>query len=194
MEPISSRADGPLVETHRQTLIEVARASIEHGLRHGQPETVAVEAFPPELGELRASFVTLHHGNALRGCIGTLEAVRPLVADIAYHAFAAAFCDPRFPPLGWHELPGLSIHISILTLPERLDFDSEASLLAQLRPHVDGLILEYGTHRTTFLPAVWESLPEPKEFLHQLKLKAGMPEHALSNAVNAYRYTAYSIP
>jgi AmmeMemoRadiSam system protein A len=184
----------PLAETHRQTLIEVARTSIEHGLCHQQPQAVVPGEFPQELREVRATFVTLHHDGALRGCVGTLEATRPLIADVAYHAYAAAFSDPRFQPVSWHEVEDLSLHISILTPWERLHFDSEESLLVQLRPYVDGLILEYGTRRATFLPSVWESLSDPEEFLRQLKLKAGIAADRLSGSVCAYRYTAYSIP
>jgi AmmeMemoRadiSam system protein A len=137
---------------------------------------------------IRSSFVTLKISNVLRGCIGTLEAVRPLVEDVSENAFAAAFRDPRFSPVTEAELHTLQIDISVLSSPQPMRFDSEADLIAQLRPGFDGLILEEGRRRGTFLPTVWESLPEPKEFLRQLKLKAGLHPNHWSQEMKAYRY------
>jgi uncharacterized protein len=175
-------------------LLAVATHAIEHGLQHHKPLICCLENYPPSLQVQRATFVTLHHRGALRGCIGTIEAKRPLIADVAHQAYAAAFADPRFSPLSAGELDGLAIHISVLTPPEPLAYNSESGLIAQLRPHVDGIVLEEGWRRATFLPAVWDSLPDPEEFLRQLKIKAGLGPAHWSGRVRVYRYTAESIP
>lgn len=179
-------------EASRRLLKDVARAAIEHGLRHGRPPNPDPADYPPALREPRASFVTLKRGGRLRGCIGSLEAVRPLVVDVAHNAFAAAFQDPRFPPLEAEELNDLDISISVLSPAQPIHFESEADLLARLRPGVDGLILSDGGHRGTFLPSVWEQLPEPAAFLAQLKLKAGLPPDYWSPTLRVERYTTES--
>jgi len=149
--------------------------------------------YPPALRSLRATFVTLRVADELRGCIGTCLPVRPLVEDVAYNAYAAGFLDPRFPPLAAPELPGLHLHISLLTVPEPMSFGSESELLAQVRPGVDGLLLEDGARRGTLLPAVWDALPEAREFLRHLKLKAGLPPDYWSDTLRVLRYTAESV-
>ena len=180
----------PLSNRDRTALLEVARASIQHGLRHGRALDVNPGDYPETLRPPRATFVTLEIGGQLRGCIGTLVAYQPLVCDVAAHAWAAAFEDPRFPQLTADEFPQLDLHISVLSPPEPLRFDSEEDLLAQLRPGVDGLILRFRDYRATFLPAVWESLPDPSVFLSQLKRKAGLPLDFRSPALRVERYTA----
>jgi hypothetical protein len=179
-------------QEERRVLLDLARSSISEGLARGIPLQVSVEDYPEALQALRASFVTLQSAGELRGCIGHLEPMQPLVADVAENAFAAAFRDPRFPPLRAPELAELHIHISVLGLAEPMQFDSEADLLRQLRPGVDGLILEDGWARGTFLPSVWESLPEPAAFLAHLKRKAGLPISYWSNQLRVYRYTTES--
>jgi len=176
----------------QRLLLDVARESIEHGLAHGRPLRVVVGDFAAPLREPRASFVTLHRQGRLRGCIGTLEAHRPLVDDVAANAYAAAFSDPRFPPLSREELADLDISISILSPPQQLAFDSE-DLLAQLRPGVDGLILQNNGRRGTFLPSVWSELPDRHRFLEHLKLKAGLPGGYWSDSIRAFRYTVQGI-
>ena len=172
----------------KQLLLSLARESIIHGLEHHQPLPIKPAEYPKVLQQAGASFVTLEKQNRLRGCIGTLEAYRPLVVDIAENAFAAAFRDPRFTPLQTDELSGLQIHISLLTPPEPFPIKDEAELLRQLRPAVDGLILQDGHHRATFLPSVWESLPTPQQFVAQLKLKAGLPVDYWSDTLRFERY------
>jgi len=174
----------------RTTLLEVARASIRYGLQHRRALDVNPNDYPETLRLLRATFVTLDLDGQLRGCIGALLAYQPLVQDVAAHAFAAAFEDPRFPALQPDEFPQLEVHISVLSPPEPLHFSSEEELLAQLRPGVDGLILHCQSHRATFLPAVWESLPDPRLFLAQLKRKAGLPPEFWSPELRAERYVA----
>ncbi len=179
-----------LSKPDRATLLDVARASIRHGLDHGQALPIHPADYPETLRVSRATFVTLEIGGQLRGCIGALAAYQPLVQDVAAHAYAAAFEDPRFPELRVDELPKLDIHISVLSPPEPLQFGSEAELLAQLRPGVDGLILKFRHYRSTFLPSVWEQLPDPYIFLAQLKQKAGLPLDFWSPELQAERYTA----
>jgi AmmeMemoRadiSam system protein A len=140
------------------------------------------------LTERRATFVTLQKHQQLRGCIGMLEAVRPLVEDIVENAFAAAFKDRRFLPLEVDEWDELDIHLSLLTPAEPIIFHSEQDLLNQLQPRIDGLILEAGYHRGTFLPSVWEQLPEPAAFLRHLKQKAGLASDYWSDNIKVYRY------
>lgn len=173
-------------------LLRVARASINHGLEHQRPLAVDPADFPAPLQQPRASFVTLTLDGMLRGCIGSLEAQRPLVADVACNAYAAAFQDPRFPPLTGPERDNIRIQISVLGKPVPMTFYSESDLVRQLRPRKDGLIIEDGVRRGTFLPSVWESLPEPREFLCQLKLKAGLSENYWSDTLRVYRYTTES--
>jgi AmmeMemoRadiSam system protein A len=174
------------------SLLQVALSSIESGLRSGTPGAVNIQKHSRELREPRASFVTLKKNQSLRGCIGSLEAHRCLVEDVAFNAFAAAFRDPRFQKLGSEELDFVDIGISVLSPSETLIFDSEQSLLDMLRPGQDGLVLRDGNARGTFLPAVWESLPQPEEFLRQLKIKAGLPADYWSEMLEVWRYTTES--
>lgn len=183
-------AASALTNSECQALLRVARDSIINGLRCGQPLAVNEADHGKSLRVPRATFVTLQLHGALRGCIGTLEAVRPLVCDVALNAFAAAFRDPRFTPVDHAEEPLLEIHISILSPPESMRFESQADLLRQLRRGIDGLILQYQQRRGTFLPAVWESLPEPQAFLAHLKVKAGLSPDFWSNEIRIWRYTA----
>ncbi len=192
--PADSRA--ALGAEARRRLLRVAAASIAHGLETGRPLPVDPAEYPPALRVPGAAFVTLHLHGRLRGCIGSLEARRPLVVDVAENAYAAAFRDPRFPPLLAAEFPQVEIEISRLTPAEPLTVSSEAELLQRLQPGVDGLILEEGAHRATFLPAVWETLPDPREFLAQLRVKAGLPPDYWSPTLRLYRYRteAFSAP
>lgn len=150
------------------------------------PAPVAVDC--PELGKMGATFVTLTQRGELRGCIGSLEAWRPLLLDVQENARAAAFRDPRFAPLNEDELPITRVGVSLLTTPEPMSFRSEADALAQLRPNVDGIIFTAGNRRSTFLPQVWEQLPEPAEFMARLKLKAGLPGNYWGQEVRLERY------
>lgn len=181
-----------LSDEDQETLLEIARESILHGLSTSRPLPVRASDFPDQLMEKRASFVTLSKNGQLRGCIGTLEAVRPVVEDIAENSFSAAFRDPRFAPLADDELGDVNIHISILTTPQPIEFTSENDLLNKIRPNIDGLILVEDHHRGTFLPAVWESLPDPKDFLNHLKLKAGLPKNYWSDQIQVFRYQTES--
>lgn len=192
MAPTPSTEPG-LSSGDRVELLRIARRSIESGL-DGTAVRIRAERFSASLQAIRASFVTLEVEGRLRGCIGTLEARRPLVEDVAHNAYSAAFDDPRFPPVRRLELAAIEIHLSLLSLPEPMTFRSEQDLLAQLQPNVHGLVLEEGRRRGTFLPSVWEQLPDPVEFLRHLKHKAGLPADYWSPTLRVSRYTAESIP
>jgi len=184
----------PRASSGKALLLDVARQSIEWGLRTGQPLAVDPDAYPPELGKLRATFVTLRRNGELRGCVGGLVASRPLVADVARSAFGAAFRDNRFPPLEASELEQLEIHISILSPLEPLSAPDEKALLEAIRPGIDGLVVRDGARQGTFLPAVWESLPEPAAFWRELKRKAGLPLDTWSSRWEIFHYTVESLP
>lgn len=188
----STEPAGDLPGSERALLIGIARQSIEHGLEHGRPLAVSPTDYPPVIAATRASFVTLQRHRRLRGCIGHLEALQPLVVDVAQNAFAAAFRDPRFRPLERAEWPEVEIHLSLLSTPEALRFGSEAELIRQIRPGVDGLILQDGARRGTFLPSVWENLPDPVEFVIQLKHKAGFAATYWSDSIEVWRYRTES--
>jgi uncharacterized protein len=177
-----------LNEAQRQQLLELAKASIKCGLQTGKPLKINLADYPAELQEHRATFVTLHANYQLRGCIGVLEAVRPLAEDIAENAYSAAFKDSRFSPLEVQELKDLDVHLSILTPAEPMSFESEQDLAAQLHPGLDGLILKEGIRRGTFLPSVWETWQKPEQFLRHLKQKAGLPPDYWSDRIRVYRY------
>lgn len=167
------------------TLLTMARNAIT--AHFGLPQSLAADC--PELHEIGATFVTLsQHGN-LRGCIGSLEAWRPLAKDVQENALAAAFRDPRFKPLSAEELPLTRVEVSLLTPAEPMSFTSEADALAQLHPNVDGVIFTAGHHRSTFLPQVWEQLPDPAVFMAHLKQKAGLPASYWGPDVGLERYT-----
>ena len=176
----------------RRQLLALARTSIEAGLRRGAYIEPQLQDLPPELLESRASFVTLHIAGELRGCIGTLDPSRPLAEDVWRNAYGAAFKDPRFPPLTGTEWSRCTVHASVLTPPTLIPQMSEMDLLAQLRPGVDGLVLELGATRVTFLPAVWEQAREPAQFVRQLKLKAGWGADFWSPEIKAQRYECES--
>jgi AmmeMemoRadiSam system protein A len=185
-----------LATPERRELLALARASINSALSNGGPAGQLVPftqtLLTPELTVRRSSFVTLRLGAELRGCCGTLDAPRPLAEDVWRNAWAAAFGDYRFPPLTAAEWPRVSLHLSLLTAPEPLAVTTEEELLAALRPSVDGLILESATGRATFLPAVWEQIPDALHFVRQLKMKAGWSAGYWSPHIRAWRYTTES--
>ena len=179
-------------DEERKQLLKLAEASIRYGLNHQRPLPVTLADYPETLRQPAACFVTLQHQGALRGCIGSIAARHPLVEDVAHNAWAAAFTDPRFPPLTIDELHNLELHISVLTSPKPMCFSSESDLLSQLKPGIDGLIIEDQGCRGTFLPSVWETLPKPADFLCHLKMKAGLPPNYWSNTVQVSCYQTES--
>ncbi len=189
---LSTDAAGLHTEEQRQVLLGLAVGSLESGLEHNRPLDIDVADCPGWLTEKRATFVTLKSAGKLRGCIGTLRAHTALCKDVTGNAWAAASRDPRFSPLTAAELPGLAIQVSILGIPEKMIFTSEQDLASRLRPGIDGLVLTERSASGTFLPAVWESCPEPGIFLRQLKLKAGLEADYWSDSIEISRYTTES--
>lgn len=167
----------PLTQEEGHYLLTLARATIAEAV--GSKPATTLPDPPPRLMAPGAAFVTLRTRRGdLRGCIGSLEARRPLVEDVRENALAAAFRDPRFSPVKAAELPNLVVEVSVLTAPQPLDFDGPEDLLRKLRPNIDGVLIERGWNRATFLPQVWEQLPVPEEFLANLCYKAGLPPNA----------------
>jgi AmmeMemoRadiSam system protein B/AmmeMemoRadiSam system protein A len=182
------------IEALGPTLIDLVRASITFGFNTGQPPQVqATDSLPSLLAAPGAAFITLRRNGTLRGCIGSAVATRPLVADVAHHAFNAAFRDWRFPRLGLDELPGLELSVSVLTPPVAMVFADEEDLLAQLRPRIDGLIIQDAGRSSLYLPSVWEELPDRRHFLTTLKLKAGLPARHFSPAFSARRFRSIEV-
>lgn len=167
-----------------RTLLILARNAI--GERFTAPPLPAPDH--PALANLGATFVTLTQAGQLRGCIGTLEAWRPLAVDVAENALAAAFRDPRFAPLSAAEFPAIRVEVSLLSAPEAWPVDGEEDACRRLRPQVDGVVLSAGERRATFLPQVWEDLPDPHDFLSHLKRKAGLPAEGWNDGIRLQRY------
>lgn len=167
------------------TLLAIARGAIAEQLGEPGPGYEAAGW----LQEPGATFVTLQLNGELRGCVGSLSAKKPIREDVECNARAAAFQDSRFKPLCRSEYPGIEIEVSLLSPLEQLTFDSQKQLLRLLRPGVDGLVLEYDWQRGTFLPQVWEQLPDPNVFLAHLIQKAGLPAGFWSDGVRISRYT-----
>lgn len=164
-----------LTDEVKKFMLKTARRAIENYLETGEQIAVDPAEVPSaELTEDGACFVTLHYNDHLRGCIGSLEAHRPLIMDVAENAVASAFGDSRFPMVTKAEFPEIRISISVLTKPEPLPVKGPEELLEKLVPERHGLILEKGIHRATFLPAVWKEIPKKEEFLQHLSLKAGL--------------------
>lgn len=167
------------------TLLPIARATISTAL--GAPQFAAEEA--DWLREPGACFVTLTRQRQLRGCIGTLEVRRSLLEDVKSNALAAALHDRRFSPLTLAELAYTSLEVSVLSPMQTMNFDTEAHALAQLRPGVDGVVFQFGHRRSTFLPQVWEQLPDVYQFMSHLKQKAGLPPDFWHAGVQLQRYS-----
>jgi AmmeMemoRadiSam system protein A len=167
-----------------QTLVAIARASIEQDLlAKPKPQFEA-----PWLRQAGATFVTLMKNGELRGCIGSLQAARPLAVDVAENALGAAFRDPRFPALTAAEWPQCRVEVSLLSRPKPVRFADEADLLEQIRPGEDGLIIEADGRRATFLPQVWERVPDKRAFLDELLRKAGLPKETRLRRCTISRY------
>ncbi len=168
-----------------EILLSIARAAISRALSN----PLFADEGASWLLDPGASFVTLTQNSQLRGCIGSLQAHRPLLADIKSNAVSAALHDPRFMPLTATELTGISIEISLLTAPKSMEFRNETDALLQLRPGVDGVIFEFSRYRSTFLPQVWDQLAEPRQFMAHLKRKAGLPDDFWDTGIRLSRYS-----
>lgn len=172
-----------------QLLLQIARAAISNVLGQAVALPEPAGGTADVLQASGASFVTLNQQGELRGCIGSLQAHRPLIADIQANAVAAALHDPRFAPLTLVELDITTVEVSVLSAMQPLPFASESHALAQLRPGVDGVVFEFGHYRSTFLPQVWEQLPDARLFMAHLKHKAGLAPDFWAAEVRLQRYT-----
>jgi AmmeMemoRadiSam system protein A len=178
-----------LTPDERQQLLRLARSTIEARVRRHEPPQIDLDRVTESLASEGATFVTLTKAGQLRGCIGSLEARRPLIVDVQENAIGAAFHDPRFPPVRAREMAKLHVEVSVLSAAEPLAYDGEDDLLAKLRPGIDGVVIERGWQRATFLPQVWEKLPAPHQFLQHLCLKAGLSADAYRRpGLDVYTY------
>jgi len=176
--------------SEKRQLLELADGAIRHGLEGRRPAAPDLGQAPHGLRVHSGVFVTVTVAGELNGCIGSVWATEPLWSAVPRLAWEAAFADPRLPSLVPADYPQLDIKVAVLSEPALLDATSEDELLAALRPGVDGLIITAGRHRATFLPAVWEMLPDPSEFVAHLKLKAGIPGSWWPLDLRAHVYTA----
>jgi len=183
-------------ELQRRILLDIARKTIELYLETGKKLSLPPEEFnDEEFWEKRGTFVTLTIGGELRGCIGSIIPVRPLLQDIVDNSINAAFRDPRFHPLTKKEFKDINIEISILSIPMRLDFKDVEDLYGKIRPGIDGIILKKSIYQATFLPQVWNDLPSKDEFFGNLCYKAGLPYDCLKLegiGVEVYQVEAFS--
>ncbi|NQV28786.1 MAG: AmmeMemoRadiSam system protein A [Rhodopirellula sp.] len=187
-------SDPPQVNRlERDTLLKIAVDAMLVPLKAGEILRVDGSQHSPALRQSVATFVTLLLNGNLHGCCGSVLPQESLIENVAHSAYAAAFCDGRFEPLEAHELPRLELHISLLSHPQPMHFDDEVDLLNQLRPEVDGLILNFQSHQGVFLPAVWEHIPDRHAFLNQLKIKAGLAPAFWSSAIRVQRFTVEEI-
>jgi AmmeMemoRadiSam system protein A len=166
----------------KQLLLETARNAIRRELDKEEKIPLMMDEYSPKLRENGACFITIKKNGVLRGCVGSIEAVQPLIQDVRERAVAAAFQDYRFPPLTLPEFDEIRIEISRLTPPRKLNYQDPEDLINKLRPRIDGVILRYQTHRGTFLPQVWEQLPSPELFLKRLCLKMGLDQSVWRSA------------
>ena len=167
-----------LTTEEQKILLRLAREAMERAVKGEEWTTLDLSSLPLRLLEEGSSFVTLTIGGRLRGCIGSLNPYQSLAEDVREHAVEAALNDPRFPPVREQELNGIQIEVSRLTRPIPLEYKDAEDLLSQLHPHVDGVILRDAFHRATFLPQVWEKIPDPAEFLDNLCYKMGINHDA----------------
>ncbi len=184
--------DEIIIPRHREMLLKAARQTLESFTRRGKPPNLDETSFPQALRGHAASFITLQRDGRLRGCIGSLAAHQPLVRDVSENTVKAGSADPRFKPLSADEVPDLRLKIAVLSPSAPMTFANQADLLSQLTPHRDGLILRDRGKRGVFLPMVWESLPDPAEFLRALKVKAGLPKDHWSDTLELHRFCAES--
>jgi len=173
----------------RTKLLNMASQAVTCAAEYHQQIALPAENYSKTLLEHRATFVTLTKFGQLRGCMGALDAIESLVQNVMRNGFNAARRDPRFDPVAIGELDDIDIDISVLSPPVRLEVKSESELLDRLRPGVDGLILEDGACRATYLPSVWDQLPDSSDFVRQLKLKAGLPASYWSPVMQCSVYT-----
>ena len=169
---------------YSKLIIDICRQAIKSKF---EPDIEEIK-YPQVFGRIGACFVTLEKNNTLRGCIGSVIARRPLINDIIMNAKNSAFSDPRFLPVQQNEISQLKIAVSILSEPKKISFTDENDLLRQMRPNIDGIIIKDGIYQAVYLPSVWEQLPDKREFLETLKVKAGLNPDYFSDTFEAYRF------
>lgn len=174
-------------------MLLLAWESIAHGLKTGKPLSIDVDDYPIELAEPKPCFVLLKQKQAVRGCVGSIEPIRPLGEDLVENAFAAAFCDRHFMPLSDNELDQTQINILLISPLQALSCDSQMTLIEQLQPRVDGLLIRDGSHHASLLPAAWETFKTPMEFVNQLKRQAGLPMTYWSKNTQIFRFSTETI-
>ena len=187
----------PLLDAeHQPTLLGIAQDAIREALAGKQQLLPDLDAYHPDLREHTATFVTLERDGQLLGCVGALQAVRPLAEDVAYNALSAAFADPRVPAVTRDDFVAMSIKVSLLSPPELLTAGSYAEVVSAVRPGLDGLILEAPDRRSTLLPSVWPKVRDVDEFLSVLWRKAGIPPRrwASGTLVSRYATTEFGDP
>ncbi len=184
---------GALTVDERRTLLKLARSSLTHAVKNGTLDPTPV-GLPSALTEKKGSFVTLTIKGELRGCIGNIFPDMPLAQAVIHNAKSAALEDTRFSPVTSDELSAIEVEVSVLSVPQPLKFSSPDDLMRRLRPHVDGVVLNFGLRRSTFLPQVWDQLPDPQDFLDHLSAKAGLARDAwreLGPRVMTYQVEAF---
>lgn len=177
----------------RNILLLLAWESIAHGLKTGKPLRINLDDYSAELSKRQACFVLLKQKQLIRGCVGSIEPIRPLGEDVAENAFAAAFCDRHFMPLADSELDTIQINILLLSALEPMQCTSQLELTQQLRPHLDGLLIREGSHHANLLPTAWETFHTPLDFVNHLKQQAGLPLTYWSKNTQIFRYTTETI-
>ena len=175
----------------KRILLDTAWQVIYAGVSSGIRTELKLSQFPAELRRRRATFITLTRDSILRGCCGNVEAHQSLIEDVAENAWRTAFADPRFEPLSKPEVAELRLEISVLSDLLKIDANSQQQLLSKLQPGRHGLLISSGSDRATFLPKVWQSLTEPETFVHQLRIKAGMPLDRWPEQMEAFVYTVH---
>lgn len=188
--PSAEEAGGRMTAVEAELLVDIGDAAIVDGLLGRRPGAPPVHLLPPALQQRLGVFVTLKVDSSLNGCIGSIDGTEPVGHAVAHHAWAAAFTDPRLPPLRRADYQRLLIEVSVLSGLSTIPASSRSELLDQLRPHTDGVVITAGGRRALFLPAVWEQLPDPADFLDHLQLKAGFRPGGWPPGMLTYRFTA----
>jgi AmmeMemoRadiSam system protein A len=170
-------------------LPELAIEAIREALVSGRRRLPAIDALPAELTTQAATFVTLEREGELLGCVGTLEATRALGVDVAQNGLAAAFDDPRVPSVGLGDFTLMAVKVSVLSPLRLLASRSRAALVEELRPGLDGILVEAGRRRATFLPAVWPKVRDAEDFVDELWRKAGLSPHAWPDGLRVFTYS-----
>jgi len=179
-----------LNDEDKATLLHFSERAVEHAVQYQKPLQVDFDRFAPRLCQLAATFVTLSFQGSLAGCIGSLKPTQMLIENVLHNSYSAAFMDSRFGVIQQSQLPDLHIEISVLSSLIAVNANSEQMLIEQLNPGEHGLVIEYAGRRSTFLPKVWETLPEKAEFVARLKEKGGLPTDFWSSKIQCHCYTA----